>query len=118
VALDTNILAYAEGINGIDMKLTALELVEQLPDSAVLLPVHALRAFAGGRAALFSLIETSAEVMLSAADLATDHHLSIILPPLLKADVVCFFLKTCKKDSLGRASQSQIHLRPRSMNCS
>ena len=95
VALDTNILAYAEGVNGMDMKRTALELVEKLPDSAVVLPVQTLgelfnllvrkasRPPAKARNAIlswrdaFSLIETSAEVMLSAADLATDHHLSI-----------------------------------------
>lgn len=95
VALDTNILAYAEGVNGEDMKRTALELVEKLPESAVLLPVQTLgelfnvlvrkagRAPAKARKAIlswrdaFSLIETSAEVMLAAADLATDHQLSI-----------------------------------------
>ena len=95
VALDTNILAYAEGVNGEDMKRTALELVEELPESAVLLPVQTLgelfnllvrkagRAPAKARKAIlswrdaFSLIETSAEVMLAAADLATDHQLSI-----------------------------------------
>ena len=38
VALDTNVLAYAEGVNGEDMKRTALELVEKLPENAVLLP--------------------------------------------------------------------------------
>ena len=36
VALDTNVLAYAEGLNGADMKRTALELVEKSPESAVL----------------------------------------------------------------------------------
>ena len=95
VALDTHILAYAEGVNGEDMKRTALELLEKLPESAVLLPVQTLgelfnvlvrkagRAPAKARKAIlswrdaFSLIETSAEVMLAAADLATDHQLSI-----------------------------------------
>ena len=95
VALDTNILAYAEGVNGADMKRTALELVEQLPGSAVVLPVQTLgelfsllvrkagRVPAKARKAIlswrdaFSLIETSVDVMLSAADLATDHQLSI-----------------------------------------
>jgi predicted nucleic acid-binding protein len=40
VALDTKFLAYAEGVNGVDMKRTALELVEKLPQSAVPLPVQ------------------------------------------------------------------------------
>jgi predicted nucleic acid-binding protein len=95
VALDTNILAYAEGVNGEGMKRTALDLVEKLPESVVLLPVQTLgelfsvlvrkagRAPAKARKAIlswrdaFSLIETTAEVMLAAADLATDHQLSI-----------------------------------------
>lgn len=95
IALDTNILAYAEGVNGAEMKQKALELMEKLPESAVLLPVQTLgelfnllvrkagRTPAKARKAIlswqdaFSLIETSAEVMLSAADLATDHQLSI-----------------------------------------
>ena len=103
VALDTNILAYAEGVNGVDMKRTALELVEKLPESAVLLPVQTLgelfnllvrkaarppekarKAILSWRDA-FSLIETSTEVMLSAADLATDHQLSIWEAVILSA---------------------------------
>ena len=95
VALDTNILAYAEGVNGAGMKQAALELVEKLPNGAVLLPVQTLselfnllvrkagreptkarKAILGWRDA-FSLIETSAEVMLAATDLATDHQLGI-----------------------------------------
>lgn len=95
VALDTNILAYAEGVNGTPMKKAALELVQKLPDGATLLPVQTLgelfnllvrkarRSPAKARKAIlswrdaFPLIETSVEVMLSAADLATDHQLSI-----------------------------------------
>jgi len=38
---------------------------------------HGLFAGANARRAAFPLIETSAEVMLAAADLATDHQLSI-----------------------------------------
>jgi predicted nucleic acid-binding protein len=95
VALDTNILAYAEGVNGAGMKRKALDLVQKLPEGAALLPVQALgelfhllvrkagRTPAKARKALlswqdaFPVIETSAEVMLAAADLATDHRLSI-----------------------------------------
>lgn len=95
VALDTNILAYAEGVNGAAMKRAALELVEKIPEGAALLPVQTLgelfnllvrkagRTPAKARKAIlswrdaFPLIETSAEVMLAAADLATDHQLSI-----------------------------------------
>jgi len=95
VALDTNILAYAEGVNGAAMKQTALDLVEKLPEGTALLPVQTLgelfnllvrkagREPAKARKAMLSWqdafppIETSAAVMLGAADLATDHRLSI-----------------------------------------
>jgi predicted nucleic acid-binding protein len=95
VALDTNVLAYAEGVNGVPMKKAALELVQRLPEGTALLPVQVLgelfnllvhkakRSPAKARKAIlswrdaFSLIETSAEVMLAAADLATDHQLDI-----------------------------------------
>jgi predicted nucleic acid-binding protein len=95
VALDTNILAYAEGVNGAPMRKAALELVQRLPEGAALLPVQTLgelfnllvrkarRPPAKARKAIlswrdaFPLIETSAQVMLAAADLATDHQLTI-----------------------------------------
>src|SRR5271169_1005457 len=77
------------------MKKAALELVQKLPDGATLLPVQTLgelfnllvrkarRSPAKARKAIlswgdaFPLIETSAPVMLAAADLATDHQLTI-----------------------------------------
>lgn len=95
VALDTNILAYAEGVNGPDKKRAALDLVQNLPEEAALLPVQALgelfhllvrkagRTPAKARTAIlgwrdaFSLIDTSPEVLFAAVDLATDHKLSI-----------------------------------------
>ena len=95
LALDTNILAYAEGVNGASMRKAALELVQRLPEGTTLLPVQTLgelfnllvrkarRTPAKARKAIlswqdaFPLIETSAQVMLAAADLATDHQLSI-----------------------------------------
>jgi predicted nucleic acid-binding protein len=95
VALDTNILAYAEGINGAAMKAAALDLVEKLPSEAALLPVQVLgelfnvltrkagRPPAQARTAIlnwrdaFPLIETSPSIMLGAVDLATDHRFGI-----------------------------------------
>jgi predicted nucleic acid-binding protein len=95
VALDTNVLAYAEGVNGARMKTAALQLVQHLPSDTTFLPVQTLgelfhvlvrkagRAPARARKAIlswqdaFPLIETSAAVMIAAADLATDHRLSI-----------------------------------------
>ncbi len=95
VALDTNVLAYAEGVNGASMKRAALELIEKLPPGTVLLPVQTLGELfnllvrkagwprAKARSAIlswqdaFPLIETSAPVMLAAADLSTDHQFAI-----------------------------------------
>jgi predicted nucleic acid-binding protein len=95
LALDTNILAYAEGVNGSSMQKAALELIEMLPEGAALLPVQALgelfnllvrkagRSAAKAHASIlswrdaFPLIETSVGVMLSAVDLAKVHHLGI-----------------------------------------
>jgi predicted nucleic acid-binding protein len=92
LALDTNILAYAEGVNGADRRSVALDLVRRLPPGAVLIPVQvfgelfnilvrkagksrgeARDALLGWRDA-FPLIQTSAEVVQSAADLAVDFH--------------------------------------------
>ncbi len=95
LALDTNILGYAEGVNGAAMKGAALQLIERLPQETVFVPVQSLgelfnvlvrkagRSPGKARRAVlswqdaFPLIETSAEVMLAATDLATDHQLSI-----------------------------------------
>lgn len=89
VALDTNVLAYAEGVNGLAMKKAALEVVENLPQSSIMLPVQALgelfqvltrkagrspvearRAILGWRNA-FALLETSPDALLAALDLTT-----------------------------------------------
>jgi len=95
IALDTNILAYAEGANGVAMRDQALELIQRLPQGAIVLPVQTLgelfhvllrkvrRRPAQSRAAVlswcdsYSTVETSATVMLGATDLACDHGLTI-----------------------------------------
>ncbi len=95
LALDTNILAYAEGTNGAAKKEEALGLIQKLPQGAVVLPAQTLCELfnvlvrkAGWTAAkapiailtwqdAFSVADTSATVVASAADLATDHGLSI-----------------------------------------
>ncbi len=94
VALDTNILAYAEGINGEARKSAALELLQRLPAGSVLLPVQTLgelfqllvrkvnRTRTQARAAILSwrdaypLIETSETVIVGAAELAASHRFS------------------------------------------
>lgn len=95
VALDTNVLAYAEGTNGPEMKEAALELIQHLPGGSIVVPVQTLgelfnvlvrkakRPAASARAAMLSwrdaypVIDTSSGVMLNATDLATDHNFPI-----------------------------------------
>src|SRR5271166_1317486 len=95
VALDTNVLAYAEGVNDFAKKRVALGLLQRIPADAIVLPVqtlgelfHVLVRKAGrapndareailGWQDIFPVVETSGSVMLAAADLATDHRLSI-----------------------------------------
>jgi len=95
IALDTNILASAEGTNGTVMRDKSLDLIQRLPPDAILLPVQALgelfnvlvrkarRRPSRARAAVLSwrdaypVIETSARVMVNAMDLASDHGLTI-----------------------------------------
>jgi predicted nucleic acid-binding protein len=95
VALDTNILAYAEGVNGADQRAAALDVIQRLPQGTTVIPVQALgelfnvlvrkagRSRAKAREALlswrdtFPVIETSPAIMMAAADLATDHRLGI-----------------------------------------
>lgn len=95
VALDTNVLAYAEGINGAERRDAALALIRRLPQEAAVIPAQVLgelfnvlvrkggKARGDARAALlswrdtFAVVGTSPEAVLTAADLATDHHLGI-----------------------------------------
>lgn len=95
LALDTNVLAYAEGVNGAPGRKSAVDLVARLRESDTFLPVqvlgelfHVLVRKAGrsperARTAIlgwqdaFPLIETSPAVLFAAADVAAQHHLSI-----------------------------------------
>lgn len=95
VAIDTNVLAYAEGLNDPEKKAAALALLRTLPPESTLIPVQVLgelfallvrkgkRTPARARAAMlswgdaFPLIDTSSSVLAAAADLANDHQLSL-----------------------------------------
>jgi predicted nucleic acid-binding protein len=95
VAVDTNVLAYAEGVNDTDKKAVALTLLNALPPESTLIPVQALgelfsvlvrkagRSKARAQQAVltwgdaFPLIETSPGVVLMAMNLAADHQLSV-----------------------------------------
>jgi predicted nucleic acid-binding protein len=95
VAIDTNVLAYAEGVNGAPMRARALALLERLPPESTLLPVQTLgelfqvlvrktrrsRRDAAGAVLswgdAFPLIESSPDVLLAATDLAQTHDLGL-----------------------------------------
>lgn len=95
VALDTNLLVYAEGVNDAARRDAVLALLGRLPSGSVVLPVQVLgelfvvltrkagRSREQARAALLSwrdaypLVDTSQDVMLAAADLVADHQLGL-----------------------------------------
>lgn len=88
VALDTNILVYAEGVNGIQRRIETRKLLDRLPGDSIALPVQALGELfnvlvrkAGRKPPEAQLaftawhnsyesIATTSSVMLAAADLA------------------------------------------------
>jgi predicted nucleic acid-binding protein len=95
IALDTNVLVYAEAANGALMRDRAVKLIQRLPPGAIVLPAQTLgelfnvlvrkakRRPSRAREALLSwcdaypVIETSAAVIVNATDLAADHGLTI-----------------------------------------
>jgi predicted nucleic acid-binding protein len=95
LALDTNVLAYAEGANGPAMRDKALHLIQRLPSDAIVLPVQTLgelfnvlvrkvkrRPIRAREAVLswrdaYPTVETSSSVMVNAMDLACNHDLTI-----------------------------------------
>jgi len=95
VALDTNVLAYAEGVNGPAMKESATDLVHRLPAGSAVLPVQTLgelfnvlvrkagRSPANAQTAILTwmdaspVVDTSREAIIVATDLATNHRLGI-----------------------------------------
>ena len=94
-ALDTNILAYAEGVNGLHRRQAALQLIGGLPIPAALVPVQALgelynvltrkagRSAADARARIvawstsFATADTTRSAVAAAIDLAAAHQLGI-----------------------------------------
>ena len=94
-ALDTNILVCAEGVNGVDRRRAALQLLERLPTSATLVPVQALgelynvlvrkarRSATEARTRIvawstgFVTADTTRSALAAAVDLAGAHQLGI-----------------------------------------
>ena len=95
IALDTNVLVYAEAANGALMRDRALKLIQRLPPGAIVLPAQTLgelfnvlvrkakRRPSRAREAVLSwrdaypVMETSAAVIVNATDLAADHGFTI-----------------------------------------
>lgn len=95
LALDTNILVYAEGVNGEARQQAALDLISKLPRASTFLAVQALgelfrvlasksplsprvaQARLASWQASFPVIETSTAVLSSAIELAVQHKFSI-----------------------------------------
>ncbi len=95
LALDTNVLAYAEGVDGAQRRTQAIALVARIPQSAGVIPAQVLgelfnvlvrkagRSRETARDALlswrdaFSIAPTEPATMLLAAGLAADHQLGI-----------------------------------------
>jgi predicted nucleic acid-binding protein len=94
IALDTNILVYAEGVDGPERRESALNLLERLPAGTVV-PAQVLgelfnvlvrkKRLSKGEAResllawqdVFEIAPTTPEILQSAADLATDHDFAI-----------------------------------------
>jgi len=103
VALDTNVLAYAEGVGDAVRCNAARQLIAALPDDAVVVPVQVLgelhRVLTGrpgrpaddardallGWADAFSVADSTWTAMTVATDGAADHGLPIWDPLLLAA---------------------------------
>jgi predicted nucleic acid-binding protein len=95
VALDTNILVYAEGLNGLIKKQATLELMQKLPQDLIVLPAQTLgelfnvlvrkaaRSPEEARSAVLSwrdsydVADTTAKIVIAATDLASQHRLGI-----------------------------------------
>lgn len=95
VALDSNILAYAEGVDDPDRQTAARTLLDQLDEEATLIPAQALGELynvllrkgkltrEAARTAvtvwrnIFLVGPTTEAALLAAVDLATDHRLKI-----------------------------------------
>jgi len=113
-ALDTNVLAYAEGVNDSERQAKAIDLIAALPSDRIVIPVQVLgelfRVLTGkagrsphdARMAVLSwrdtavLRETSTGALMSALDLAADHGLTIwdALILAVAADAGCRMLLT------------------------
>lgn len=94
IALDTNVLAFAEGLNGPDKRTQSLDIVKSFADGEVVIPLQALGELyavltrkggldpAAARSAVlqwrdaYPIAETREQVLVDAMELAVSHRLS------------------------------------------
>ena len=114
LALDSNILVYAEGVNGPDHQASALRILKMLPGYEIFVPVQILsevfnvltrkagystsrarEAVLGWRYS-FHHIETTEAVLLRGMDLVVDHRLGLwgSLVVAAAAEAACVLLLT------------------------
>jgi len=74
-AIDTNILVYAEGVNGLDRRQAALNVLRRLPTAAALVPIQALGELYWSMS--YPTADTTRSALIAAADLAAAHRLGI-----------------------------------------
>lgn len=94
IAIDTNILAYAEGIDDIEREAASRAVIQGLPGDALVIPAQALgelfnvlvrRGWPSARARIvvaawhsgYTTADTTEAAMIAAIDLAADHRLHI-----------------------------------------
>ncbi|MBS0278277.1 MAG: PIN domain-containing protein [Proteobacteria bacterium] len=94
VSLDTNVVAYAEGIDGSPRQVQALDLLSRLPRNTLNISIQVIgelynvltkrgvsREHARERSLYWkqflTVLETSGELMETAVDLATDHRMRV-----------------------------------------
>ncbi len=95
IAIDSNVLAYAEGVNDAEHGEQARDLIQALPDELVILPVQVLgelysvlrrkrrtppaeaREIVLSWSNVFKTVETTPSVMTSALFLAAEHGLQV-----------------------------------------
>jgi predicted nucleic acid-binding protein len=112
--LDTNVLAYAEGVNDEERRARALDLIAALPVGSALVPIQVLgelfrlltakagRSPATARAAILSwqdalpVRDSTRNALLSAMDIVVEHRLSLWDALILSvaADAGCRLLLT------------------------
>ncbi len=108
LVLDTNILAYVEGVNTTEQQLTAASLIKRIPTQSAVVPAQVIgelfnvltrkarrppsvaRTVCADWARNYEVIPTTAAVLSDAFDLATQHRLAtwdaVILAAAARAD--------------------------------